>query len=52
MIPFVKTFYENNKSSEIYDALNENKYSLQFMIKNCSKNCMVYSPPILLRCIY
>ena len=26
IISFVKTFYENNKSSEIYDALNKNKY--------------------------
>ena len=40
MIPFVKTFYENNKSSKIYDALNENKYSLQFMIDNCPKKIM------------
>jgi hypothetical protein len=40
MIPFVKTFYENNKSSKIYDALNENKYSLQFMIENCPKKIM------------
>jgi len=40
MIPFVKTFYENNKSSKIYDVLNENKYSLQFMIENCPKKIM------------
>lgn len=43
MIPFVKTFYENNKSSKIYDALNENKYSLQFMIENCPKKIVWYT---------
>jgi hypothetical protein len=41
MIPFVKTFYENNKSSKkVYDALNENKYSLEFMIEKCPKKIM------------